>query len=170
LLVHTDKNPNSTGARLLGLAAEPPGSNLAAFAERIRAGSLTTLIVLGEDVTLYGLDAETLAKLETLVVVDILPNRAAEAAHYVLPGCAHAEKRGSFTNVKGRVQRFMKAVEPPGNARPEVEFLGELWQRLTGGGEPPNLERLFNDMASNVPAFDGVAWAQLGDHGVTVPV
>jgi predicted molibdopterin-dependent oxidoreductase YjgC len=103
-------------------------------------------------------------------VVDILPNRAAGTAHYVLPGCAHAEKRGSFTNVRGHVQRFMKAVEPPGDARPEVEFLGELWQRLIGGGEPSNPERLFNDMASSVPAFAGLSWAQLGDHGVTVPV
>jgi NADH-quinone oxidoreductase subunit G len=170
LLVHADKNPNSTGARLLGLAANPPGANLATFTERIRAGSLTTLIVLGEDVTQHGLDSDTLGKLETLVVADILPNRAANVAHYVLPGCAHVEKRGSFTNVKGRVQRFLKAIEPPGDARPEVEFLGELWSRLADSSAPDNLERLFNEMAANVPAFTGLKWAALGDRGATVPV
>src|SRR5205814_6548155 len=47
-------------------------------------------------------------------------------------GCAHAEKRGTFTNVKGRVQRFMKAVEPRGEARPEWEFLHELVYNVTG--------------------------------------
>src|SRR5207247_6140543 len=36
LLVHADKNPNSMGARLTGIAAEPPGSNLARIAAAVR--------------------------------------------------------------------------------------------------------------------------------------
>jgi NADH-quinone oxidoreductase subunit G len=170
LLVSPDKNPNSTGARLLGLAANPPGSNLAGFADRIRTGSLTTLIVFGEDICLHGFDAETLGRLEMLVVSDILTNGSASRAHYLLPGCAHAEKRGSFTNVKGRVQRFLKAVEPPGDARPDVDFLGELWERITGERAPASQEGLFNQMAAEVPAFHGLTWGALGDHGVTVPL
>ena len=59
--------------------------------------------------------ADLLGKLETLIVSDILPNATTKLAHYLLPGCAHAEKRGTFTNTKGRVQKFMKAVEPPGD-------------------------------------------------------
>ncbi len=169
-LVNADKNPNSAGVHLMGLTGSPPGSNLAVFAERIRTGEITSLIVIGEDVTRQGFELETLRRLELLVVSDILPNGATEAAHFVLPGCAHAEKRGSFTNVKGRVQRFMKAVEPPGEARPEAEFLGELWERLTGEAAPANLEQLFNQMAREVPAFKGVTWAALGDTGVTVPL
>jgi predicted molibdopterin-dependent oxidoreductase YjgC len=69
-------------------------------------------------VTKHGIGADLLAKLDTLIVSDILPNKTTEAAHYLLPGCAQAEKRGTFTNVKGRVQRFLKAVEPRGDARP----------------------------------------------------
>src|SRR2546426_2809204 len=57
--------------------------------------------------------------LETLIVSDILPSQTTELAHYLLPGCAHAEKRGTFTNIKGRVQKLMKAVEPRGDARPD---------------------------------------------------
>ena len=76
--------------------------------------------------TRHGLGADLLGKLETLIVSDILPNETTRLAHYLLPGCAHAEKRGTFTNTKGRVQKFMKAVEPPGDARPEWEFLREL--------------------------------------------
>ena len=168
LLVHADKNPNSAGARLLGLAAHPPGANLPVFAERIRAGSLTCLIVIGEDVTKHGLDPDTLRRLETLVVSDILPNAASLLAHYALPGCAHAEKRGSFTNVHGRVQRFFKAIEPPGDARPELEFLGELFARVSGHAVPASLEALFNQMAAEVPGFHGLTWAALGDTGVSV--
>ncbi len=99
-----------------------------------------------------------------------MPNKTTEAAHYLLPGCAHAEKRGTFTNVKGRVQRFLKAVEPRGDARPEWEFLHELVHNVTGQNGFVSIEGLFNQMAKEVPAFNGVTWAALGDTGVTVQI
>ena len=108
------------------------GSNLPKIAEGIRSGRIKTLIVFGEDVTRHGIGADLLGKLETLIVSDILPNETTRLAHYLLPGCAHAEKRGTFTNTKGRVQKFMKAVEPPGDARPEWEVLRELVLNTTG--------------------------------------
>jgi NADH-quinone oxidoreductase subunit G len=170
LLVNADKNPNSNGAVLTGIASHPMGSQLARMAEGIRSGGIKTLIVFGEDVTKHGIGAELLGKLETLIVSDILPNQTTAAAHYLLPGCAHAEKRGSFTNVKGRVQRFMKAVEPKGDARPEWEFLHELVYNVTGQNGFVNIEGLFNQMAAEVPAFHGVTWASLGETGVTVTI
>jgi NADH-quinone oxidoreductase subunit G len=170
LLVHADKNPNSVGARLTGMAANPLGSNLAHIADGIRNGSIRTLLVFGEDLTRHGFTPDLLGKLETLVVSDILPNKTTALAHYLLPGCAHAEKRGSFTNVKGRVQRFMKAVEPKGEARPEWEFLHELVYHVTGQNGFVSIEGLFNQMARELPAFSGLTWASLGDAGVTVPI
>jgi NADH-quinone oxidoreductase subunit G len=170
LLLNADRNPNSTGARLIGLAANPAGSNLAKIAQGIRDGRIKTLIVFGEDVTKQGMDEELLRKLETLIVSDILPNQTTRLAHYLLPGCAHAEKRGTFTNIKGRVQRFMKAVEPPGNARPEWEFLHELLFNVTGQNGFVSIEGLFNQMAAEVPAFRGLTWAALGDTGQAVSI
>src|SRR5438093_11726063 len=170
LLVNADRNPNSTGARLTGIAAEPMGSNLARIGDGIRSGGIRTLVVFGEDVTKHGIGADLLDKLETLIVSDILPNATTDRAHYLLPGCAHAEKRGTFTNVKGRVQRFMKAVEPRGEARPEWEFLHELVYSVTGRNGFRTVEGLFNQMAQEVPAFNGLTWAGLGDLGVTVKI
>jgi len=170
LLVNADKNPNTHGAVFTGIVdchAEM-GRNLGKIADSIKSGAIKTLIVFGEDVTKHGIGAELLGKLETLVVSDILPNKTTAAAHYLLPGCAHAEKRGSFTNVKGRVQRFMKAVEPKGDARAEWEFLHEIVYNVTGQNGFVNIEGLFNQMAAEVPAFNGVTWASLGDTGVTV--
>jgi predicted molibdopterin-dependent oxidoreductase YjgC len=146
------------------------GSNLPKIAEGIRNGGIRTLIVFGEDVTKNGIGGDLLGKLETLVVSDILPNETTKLAHYLLPGCAHAEKRGTFTNVKGRVQKFMKAVEPPGDARPEWEFLHELVFNVTGQNGFVTIEGLFNQMAKEVPAFNGLTWAALGDTGVTAPI
>jgi NADH-quinone oxidoreductase subunit G len=170
LLLNTDRNPNSTGARLTGIAAQPMGSNLTKIAEGIRSGRITKLVVFGEDVTRCGIGAELLGKLELLIVSDILPNETTKLAHYLLPGCAHAEKRGSFTNIKGRVQKFMKAVEPPGDARPEWEFLHELVLHVTGQDGYVSIEGLFNQMAKDVPAFQGLTWGSLGDTGVTIPI
>jgi NADH-quinone oxidoreductase subunit G len=170
LLLNADRNPNSTGARLIGIAAAEMGTTLPKIAAGIREGKIKTLVVLGEDVTKHGISVELLAKLDLLIVSDILPNKTTEAAHYVLPGCAHAEKRGSFTNVKGRVQRFLKVVEPRGDARPEWEFLHELVHNVTGQNGFVSIEGLFNQMAKEVPAFSGVTWASLGDTGVTVQI
>jgi len=190
LLVSTDKNPNTNGARLTGICFTEMGISLAKIGDGIEQGRIKTLIVFGENIVKravnpeqlreretvgevveeHGLTAEVLAKLETLIVSDILPNETTKLAHYLLPGCAHAEKRGTFTNTKGRVQKFMKAVEAPGDARAEWEFLHDLVHHVTGQNGFVTIEGLFNQMAKEVPAFNGLTWAALGDTGVTIAV
>ncbi len=168
ILVHADKNPNTQGAKLTGIAGTQVGTSLKGIAEGIRSGAIKTLIVFGEDVTAHGIGADLLAKLETLVVSDILPNATTQAAHYLLPGCAPAEKRGTFVNAKGRVQRFLKAIEPSGDARPEWEFLHELVHSVTGQNGYVSIEGLFNQMSREIPALAALEWAKLGDTGVTL--
>jgi predicted molibdopterin-dependent oxidoreductase YjgC len=145
------------------------GSKLASIADEIRAGKIKTLVVLGEDVTKQGIGEDLLAKLELLIVSDILPNKTTAKAHFILPGCAHVEKRGSFTNAKGRVQRFFQAIDAKGSARAEWDFFYELIA-LMGlpacvGTPSANIETLFNQMAQETPAFAGLNWAALGDLG-----
>ena len=190
LLVCDDKNPNINGARLTGMCFTEVGINLVKIADGIESGKIKTLIVFGENlvkhgvkaktlseketvsevVEQHGLTAELLAKLETLIVSDILPNETTKLAHYVLPGCAHAEKRGTFTNTNGRVQKFMKAVEAPGDAKAEWEFLHDLVHNVTGQNGFVTIEGLFNQMAKEVSAFNGLTWSALGDTGVTVQI
>jgi NADH-quinone oxidoreductase subunit G len=170
LLLNADRNPNTNGARLNGICFTEMGEKIPQIAQGIESGTIKKLIVFGEDVTKNGIGAELLGKLETLIVSDILPNETTKLAHYLLPGCAHVEKRGTFTNAKGRVQKFMKAVEPRGDARPEWEFLHELVFNVTGQDGFASIEGLFNLMAKEVPAFNGLTWAALGDTGVTVQI
>jgi NADH-quinone oxidoreductase subunit G len=170
LLLNADRNPNSTGARLIGISGAPMGSNLPKIATGIADGTIKTLMVFGEDVTQAGIGENLLAKLDTLIVSDILPNKTTALAHFLLPGCAHAEKRGSFVNAKGRVQRFMQNIQPKGDARPEWDFLRELACDVAGFGEFFSIEGLFNEMAAEVPAFGGLTWAGLGDLGMTAPI
>lgn len=170
LLVNADKNPNVTGARLFGICSAEPGNNLAKIANGIAKGTIKMLLVFGEDVTKLGFNADSLTKLELLVVSDVLPNETTKLAHYLLPGCAHAEKSGTFININGHVQRFLKAIEPPGEARPEWEFLHEILSDSIGRDGFLSAEKLFNEMAVEVPALNGLTWATLGDTGVTVKI
>jgi NADH-quinone oxidoreductase subunit G len=168
LLLNADRNPNSAGARLTGIAADPMGSKLEKIASSMRDGKVRTLMVLGEDVTRHGIAPELLSKLQTLIVSDILPNETTTRAHYLLPGCAHAEKRGTFVNAKGIIQKLQKAIEPPGDARPESEFLDELVAQFTGAKTSNGMESLFNRMAAELPALKGLSWAGLGDGGCQI--
>jgi predicted molibdopterin-dependent oxidoreductase YjgC len=170
LLLNSDRTPNKAGARLTGICAMGAGIKIPLIAESIRTGKIKTLIVFGEDVTKHGIAAELLLKLDTLIVSDISQNETTKRAHFALPACAHVEKRGTFTNTKGRVQKFMKAIEPPGEARAEWDFLNELIGELTGQAGPKTVEGLFNAMAQEVPAFNGLTWAALGDTGATAKI
>ena len=170
LLVSADRNPNVNGARLTGICYSEVGINIPKIVEGIKAGKIKTLLVFGENVKKHGIGAAFLAKLQHLIVCDTHHSETTELAHYVLPGCAHAEKRGSFTNTKGRVQRFMQAIQPPGEARAEWDFLHDLVYNVTGKNGFVTIEGLFNEMAKDVPAFNGLTWASLGDTGVTVKI
>ena len=72
--------------------------------------------------------------------------------------------------MKGRVQKFMKALEAPGDARAEWEFLHELVENTTGKNGYSTIEGLFNQMAGEVEAFKAkeLTWSALGNTGVTV--
>ena len=169
LMMVEDRNTNTTGAQFTGITTKRVGSKLSSIAKSISEGRVKTLIVFGEDVTKYGIDSKLLKKV-TLIVSDILPNETTKLADYLLPGCAHAEKRGTFTNVKGRVQKFMKASEPPGDALPEWEVLHELVHNVTGLDGFKSIEGLFNQMAGEVKSFKEaeLTWAGLGDLGADV--
>ncbi len=108
-LLNADRNPNTNGARLTGVAGEAMGSRIPAIAEAIKSGKIKALLVHGENVSKYGIAEDALAKLDLLVVIDTLPNKATELAHYVLPGATFAEKRGTFINAKNRLQRLNTA-------------------------------------------------------------
>jgi formate dehydrogenase alpha subunit len=79
---------------------------------------------------------KALQKLDLLVVQDILASNLTAMAHVVLPGAAGAEKRGSVTTLDGRVNRLAKAVDPPGEARPDLAILADLYTAITGKPAP----------------------------------
>jgi len=167
-LVNADRNPNTQGARLMGLCSARPGTRLTKIEQGIREGKIRSLIVWGEDVTQHGIEESLLEKLDLLVVSDVLPSATTRWAHFLLPGCAPMEKRGTLINAKGRLQKLAQAVLPPGQARADWQILLALDARLGGGlsPEPKTIEGLFDAMAREIEALKECRWGQLTDAGV----
>jgi ferredoxin-nitrate reductase len=65
-----------------------------------------------------------------LVVSDAFPNETCELADVVLPSALWGEKTGTFTNYDRTVHLSDKAVDPPGEARPDFDVLLEYAGRL----------------------------------------
>jgi NADH-quinone oxidoreductase subunit G len=162
MLIAADRNPNTSGAKLLGVAT----GNLAKIAEGVRDGSITVLVCLGEDATKAGLTANDLAKLDAVIVLDILPSQTTAVAHVVLPASAWCEKRGSMVNLKGRLQRLNKAVNAPGAARDDWEILRDLILAVSGSNGLHSIEDVFKAMATETSAFANLTLSRIGDLGV----
>ena len=165
-LVANDGNPNTRGAQLLGVTGEEPGARLAEITAGIEAGKITSLICLHENAVACGIPATALEKLNNLVVVDILPNATTALASVILPGSAAAEKRGSMINIKDRLQRLNQAIQAPGEARHDWEILRDLLQQVSASEVPKTFEELFQAMASETPALQGLNFGKIGDLGV----
>ncbi|WP_448072907.1 molybdopterin oxidoreductase family protein [Georgenia yuyongxinii] len=65
-----------------------------------------------------------------LVVQDLFLTETAQLADVVLPAATWAEKTGTFTNADRTVHLSEKAVDPPGEARPDLDILVDFARRL----------------------------------------
>ncbi|MBK1789998.1 molybdopterin-dependent oxidoreductase [Persicirhabdus sediminis] len=168
-LISADRNPNTTGAKLVWQNAKP-ASQLESIREGVRKGSIKAVIALGEDLTEEaGFSAEDLEKLELLISSNILANPTAQASDIVLPGAAFSEKRGSMVNITGRLQRLNNACVPPGDARDDWMLLRDFVLAISGEANSiPTLESLFNALAENIEEFQGQTLSKIGDLGVQI--
>jgi NADH-quinone oxidoreductase subunit G len=167
ILLSEDRNPNTNGARLLGVTSEP-GAKLPAIAEAVKSGRVKALITLGENPMRLGISAEQLQKLSAFIVMDIHSNAATEHATVVFPSLAFAEKRGSMINGDGRLQRLNRAVRAPGQARDDWEILRDLIQACSGPNSIYSIEDVFRQMTEVVPQLAGLSLGKIGDLGIQV--
>lgn len=65
-----------------------------------------------------------------LVVQDVFLSETAALADVVLPAATWGEKTGTFTNADRTVHLSEKAVEPPGDARPDLDIFIDFATRL----------------------------------------
>ena len=169
LLIAADRNPNTTGAKLVW-ENNDPSSKLDSIRSAVRSGDIKALIVLGEDlVSDAGFSSDDLSNLGLLVQLHTLANPTASRAHFVLPTAAFAEKRGSMVNLSGRLQRLNRAVEPTGQCRDDWESIRDLICAITGDKhEIHHIEDVFKSIAENIPAFQNLTLSKIGHQGTQI--
>jgi len=161
-LIKGDKNPNSEGARLLGIP-----ETFEDLVRRIAAGRVRALLVFGNALGDLA-DEEVTPLLSNVPFVAVAaPNDGVlpRAAHAVLPSASFAERGGTWTNFARRVQRFRAAFPPRGKARRDLEIVTGLANRLGAGWSYADEEAVFREMAAREPAFAGLSYASLGGQG-----
>ena len=159
LSLRADRAANVRGAELLGFRrAEAPLGG-------IRQGDVLVLA----DEELPGVEPSALASAGAVIVLGTaLPAAAKGRADVILPIANMAEEEGTFTNLRGRVQRFLQAKAAPGLARPTWFVLSDL---LTALGESTSYflpSEVFAALASAKSEFAGLSYEALGLRGASI--
>jgi formate dehydrogenase major subunit len=146
------------------------GWHLTQMFEAMERGDLTSLYVIGENPAQSEADVkrtwELLEGLDHLVVQDIFLTATAELAHVVLPASASwCEAEGTVTNSERRVQRVRKALEPPGQARDDIEIIAELGTRLGYPMGWTTAEAVWDELRSLSPMHAGMTYRRLDELG-----
>jgi formate dehydrogenase major subunit len=146
----------------------PPenGWHLTAMFQAIERGDLRAVYVIGENPAQSEADAHRaihlLETLDHLVVQDLFLTATAERAHVVLPAAAAwCESEGTVTSSERRVQRVRKALDPPGEARDDIEILCELARRLGHDWGRPTAEQVWDELRSLSPLHGGMKYERL---------
>ena len=107
-------------------------------------GKLEGLIVMGQNPAVGSpngkLERDAMKKLKWMVVREMVETETAafwqdgpedvETEVFFFPAASHVEKDGTFTNTQRLLQWREKAVEPPGEARSELQFMVALGRKL----------------------------------------
>jgi NADH-quinone oxidoreductase subunit G len=141
------------------------------------AGRLGGLVLVGADPLSDYPDADLarrgVAGARFVVSVDCFLNPSSRRADVILPPSMYAERRGSFTNLEGRITWLAQKVTPPGAAWPDWMIAGELAARLGHDFGFDGLDDIWDEIEVVSPLHAGVSHALItsrqGRNGVVVP-
>ena len=148
VLVSADKNPNTTGAKLI---VGPSLRTAADLKQDREAGVVTALLVVGGA-------ADSCDSLQTLVVVASHQGPPVAAAQVALPLAMWAEVDGSFTNRQAKVQRLHAAIAPAGQSRPGWEIAARLGRALGAAWAYADAKQVFSETCDKVTLLSGADW------------
>jgi formate dehydrogenase major subunit len=116
-----------------------------------------------------------LASLDHLVVQDIFMTETAWLADVVLPATAWPEKTGTVSNTDRMVQLGKQAIDPPGDAKPDLWILQQIAKGVglnwSYAGEHSGVAAVYEEMRQAMhAAISGITWERLErESSVTYP-
>jgi len=112
--------------------------------------------------------AESLKKLDFLMVADTQHTLTTELATVVLPEASPFEKEGTFVNEGGRLQKLTPATSPRGESRSAWQTAARLIGALGAVQRFDSAAKVFDAMAREVPALKGLSLSMLPVAGVEI--
>jgi formate dehydrogenase major subunit len=151
-----------------------PGLTVVEIMNAAYEGKIRGMYIMGENPAMSDPDLEharaAMAKLEHLVVQDIFLTETAYLADVVLPATAWPEKDGTVTNTDRMVQLGRKALEAPGQARPDLWIIQEIARRLGLAWNYTGPQDVWHEMRGCMDSIRGITWERLErDSSVTYP-
>ena len=170
---------NTRGAREQGLlpgrgpagAPVSPGRSTPEILAAAVEGSVRAVWIAGAnpavDFTDPDLVRRAAATLDLLVVHDLFLTETARLAHVVLPALSLAEQAGTVTNLEGRAQRVVRALDPRGGGQPGWAVLEMLADDLGSAMGFQSVETVTRAIrkAFSAAAGEGTVPATAGDRG-----
>ncbi len=131
---------------------------------------MKALYVIGENPAQSEADVSRtrrlLSELDFMVVQDIFMTKTAELADVVLPAAASwAETDGTVTSSERRVQRVRKALDPPGDAKDDIEILCMVANAMGHSWGVPSAEEAWDELRSLSPMHAGMSYRRLEELG-----
>ena len=170
-----DVDDDDARAQVRHASGTPPipptdGWHLTEMFEAMERDELRSLFVIGENPAQSEADVsravELLGGLDHLVVLDIYLTKTAELADVVLPGSASwCESDGTVTNSERRVQRVRKALDPPGDARDDIDILLDLAAGSATTGTTTTTRTSGTSCAGSRRMHAGMSWQRLDELG-----
>jgi NADH-quinone oxidoreductase subunit G len=154
------------------------GDGTAGILEAAARGWIGGLVLLGADPLSDFPDSVTAVKgilgARFVVAVDTHLNESVKRADVVLPAASWAERRGTFTNIEGRVSWLSQLVTDHGVAWPDWMIATELAARLGVDLGFSTLEEIWEEIATVSPLHSGVPYELLSGvrarDGVVIPI
>ena len=157
-----------------GSLDQEPGLTVVEVMYAIDKGVVRGMYIMGENPAMSDPDAnharESLSALDLLVVQDIFMTETACLADVILPATSFAEKTGTFTNTDRLVQMGRQAIEPPGQAKPDLWIIEQMAKQLGLKWNYHHVSEVFDEMRHTMPSIAGITWDRLErEHAVTYP-
>ncbi len=89
-----------------------------------------------------------------MVVTDIFPTKTTELANLILPTAFHFEKTGVYGCTERRSQLTVKAVDAPGEAKPEVWIVREWALKLAKELKDPVIKKCVEPFLGKEPDYE----------------
>ncbi len=114
---------------------------------------------------------EAFTRLDHMVVQDIFLTETAGFADVILPASAFYEKSGTFSNTDRRVQMGRQVVNPPGEARQDLEVIMAIANRMGLDWKYTGPKDVFNEMRLCMDSIAGMTYERLDEvESLTYPL